>query len=150
MTPTDIIAATDEMFSRIKAGWDAGIDAIHVGAELRFPSAPNYGTPPPVRAPWARVVQTGVIRQKAYVGHINNKLPHRETGLIGVQIFVPIGLPNAFTLGQKLGKLISNSLVYPTSDGAVNFKDSISVQGSDTEQFKRWDVTATYTFDEMV
>lgn len=150
----DIISATDAILSTFKTYWDANSTAYNSGqpVPLVFDISEMDLKPHPEDSskPWARAVVRHATARKATLQNAAGQGRYRRTGLAWVQIYVPFVDGSAYTTAQRLAVVAQKAYEGKrTGGGEVVFMDCAILDRAPEGQWFRYDVKASFYWDEI-
>lgn len=151
---TTFVDATDAILSKAKVGWDANSPALNGGTvpvlvyEALEPDLKPH--PRDSTKPWARaVVRHNEGAGKVTLNNAEKVARYRRTGLLWVQVFVPAGGADQWTLGQKLAQVALDAVEGKRAGSSVVFlKCSIQDRPRDGN-WLTFDVKAGFYWDQI-
>jgi hypothetical protein len=136
--------AVDEILAMFKEAWDSASGGPY---PVQWANVGQVQAPPTTTSPWARVTFTHVTGRQATLSWETGNRRFARTGLLAVEVFVPIG--EGSQKGYTLGKLVLDAFEGEASPGGVWFRN-VKMRESGVE--KGWfqvNVTAEATYDEV-
>lgn len=150
----DIVSATDAILSQLKVYWDANTPAYNSGQPvlLVFDTMEMDLKPHPetTNNPWARAVVRHAGARKATLANSAGQGRYRRLGLAWVQIYVPAVDGSAYTTAQRLAQVAQKAYEGKrTAGGEVVFTECTILDRSPEGQWFRYDVKASFYWDEI-
>jgi hypothetical protein len=148
--PTTFNDAYDQIFGLFRAKWFADTPAITGGPvpEVEYQGMTSIGSPPQ-DAPWCRISLQHVTNNSAALNPDGVRKRFTVTGVVAVQIFVPIG--QGLVLIRQLAPVAKEAFQgVRTADDSIWFREAqISEVGAEGSWFQM-NVTASFEYDEFV
>jgi hypothetical protein len=150
----DMPTAVDEILTMLRDDWVALTPPYGPGAgapvDIRWPNV-DTGREPDQDHPWARVVLQHITGDQYSLGVPGNRL-WEHTGLLAIQIYVPIG--RGLATARQLAMIAKNAFEGRSSPSGVWFRNChFQEVGSDPDnpEVRAWDQTnvlVQFIYDE--
>lgn len=149
MTLPTYDSANDEILGLFNADWATRTPALNGGqaVHVEWPGVDSQD-PPPVGAPWARIVlRYGSSRQATLSPPGQRRFT--RTGLVTVQIFTPISAGGGLSLAEKLGIIARDAFEGKGTSSGIWFQNArIQPIGADG-QWEQTNVVVEFQYDEQ-
>jgi len=148
MSVTTEEAAYNEMRATFKAKWDFGAAAI-AGYIPVVLYGGVVGVVPPADQVWARVSSSTVLTDQAALSDAGGRRRDETSGIITVQIFVPLALDDGDLLSRRLATLAKKAFLRRSLSGTVWFRRSRVRDLEPDGTHHRRNVVAEFEYDEL-
>lgn len=149
--PATFDSAYDQIFGLFTAEWDAETPAVTGGAapEIFYQHLPDSG-PQPSSDPWCRVSMQHATNAQSALDPDGGLKRFTVTGVVTVQVFVPIGGTGPQLLRQlsRVAKEVFQGR--RTSDDSIWFRNSQIIEVGVDGPWLQNNVTAEFTYDEQI
>ena len=141
--------AVDEIFGIFKTAWDAGSSAI-AGyiPEIRWQGVEQPGKPGNDKF-WVRVSQQTVTDAQSTLRNGSCGQRYTITGLVFVQLFCPKSDSESMDKGRRLSVVTRDSFRGNSTSGKVWFRNARIIELEPERDFRRFNVSAEYKYDEI-
>ena len=147
---TTYSAAIALMEDRAQSGWLA-LSSTHADmAEIRFPANELSFGKAPTKKYWARFTTQNASGIKTTVGSdVNGKARYTYNGLLFIQIFGSMFMPDFPTVGRMLAEGMRNVFRSPPMSDSVVYRNARIEEISNDGTFYQYRVICEYEFDEL-
>ena len=147
-----MITNSEDAFNDMRAtflnGWSAASQSI-AGYAVSVLYSGNVTDKPPVNKCWVRISSKTVLTEQAALADQNGKRRDETTGLIFVQVFVPLSQPDGDLLSRRLCVLARKAFLRRSLSGTITFRRARVAELDADGTYHRRNVVAEYEYDEL-
>lgn len=147
MTTTEE-AAYDDIRATFKAQWDFATAAI-AGYVPTVLYGGNVQAKPPADQCWCRISTQTVMSEQAALSDSVGKRRDETSGIVAVQVFVPLATPDGDLLARRLATAAKKAFLRRSVSGTIWFRRARVVELEPDGTSHRRNVVAEFEYDEL-
>lgn len=141
-------ATIDELFTSVKAVFDASTPIIGYVPEVRWPGTPK-GPKPDRTKYWARVSQQLVTEGQASLANVNSKKIFESIGLLYIQLFCPRNIAGSLQKGQNLAVALRDAFCQQSTSFDLWYRNAKVVELPETADNYPINIVVEFHFKEL-